>query len=86
LRDELRAVLREELLTLGQGQSLGQSLGTPVPHAEKATRKTERQLALDWLRDHPEHRDKPGRWLQDNVQPDGVTISYRTWNRAKKGE
>lgn len=83
--DDLRAIMREELARLDLSQSLGQ-LGTPVPTAEKgdiANRKTERELALEWLADHPGDLKRAGRWLESNVRPEGVTISYRTWNRAK---
>lgn len=36
--------------------------------------------AIQWLRDHPEAREQSGRELEGN----GLGISYKTWNEAKK--
>lgn len=68
------------------GQGLGQvSQAVPtVERVEKPVPKPPRELALDWLKVHPEHHDKPGRWLEENARPEGVVVSYKTWNRAKK--
>lgn len=41
-------------------------------------------LAIMWLREHPEDAVLTGRELESLRQPQGVNISYRTWNDAKK--
>lgn len=63
--------------------SLGQ-LSQAVPQAEKTVKKKAVDLASEWLEKHPHLMKKAGRWLEENVKPEGVTVSYRTWNRAKK--
>lgn len=70
---------------------VGQLFGTGVPSVsqrfekvEKPVSKPPRELALDWLRMYPEHLEQPGRWLEEHITPEGVTVSYKTWNRAKK--
>ena len=41
-------------------------------------------FALAHLKNNPNAKIQTGRWLHDNVlMPNGATISYRTWNRAK---
>jgi len=41
-------------------------------------------LAVKWLRDHREDRELTGRELSQTRHPEGVTISHKTWNDAKK--
>lgn len=39
--------------------------------------------AVRWLLTHPEDLALTGEQLERTVTPNGITISYRTWNRAK---
>ena len=42
------------------------------------------ELAIDWLKTHPEDVVLTGRELEAARLPMGVKISYKTWNDAKK--
>lgn len=39
--------------------------------------------AVQWLTEHPEDANLSGRELESARRPDGIKISYRTWNDAK---
>lgn len=41
-------------------------------------------LATNHLSEHPEHMDKSGQWLQDNVHPGDQEVSRTYWNQAKQ--
>ena len=45
---------------------------------------TKLDLAIRWLSEHKDDRNKSGRTLEAEVQVDGQKISYRTWLQAKK--
>lgn len=51
---------------------------TPVPLPSKM------ELAIRWLSDHEEDRTLTGRELSQMRRPEGVTISHKTWNDAKR--
>lgn len=86
--DGMRAVL-EEFFPRGNQADFGKSsVGNDFPtisqtHNPVAT-PSKLELAKQWLGDHPEHLGKAGRDLESAVAPQGVKISYRTWNDAKK--
>jgi len=41
------------------------------------------EVARQWLKDHPEHKKKSTRWLEENITPMGVQISRTYWGKAK---
>jgi hypothetical protein len=69
---------------------LGNALGNDFPtsqavvEAEKVATPSKVELAKAWLIAHPGDMDKTGRELEQDARPEGVKISYRTWNDVKK--
>lgn len=58
----------------------------PEPHArlvEWLALPSRKELALQWLTEHPEDVHQPYRWLEQHRHPQGQDISYGTWRRAR---
>jgi len=55
------------------------NLGNPTSQTGKKA-----VLARQYLEMNSLQRQKSGRWLQDNVKPDGIKIGYKTWNAIKR--
>lgn len=51
---------------------------------DKIAVPSKEELAREWFHDHPDDKSKTGRELQDMCLPQGVRISYVTWNKVKK--
>lgn len=79
----------DKLIEIMSGPDFGKSSvgnafpSIPSPAFPVAT-PSKLELAKRWLIDHPLDIDKAGRDLEKDAQPQGVKISYRTWNDAKK--
>lgn len=66
-------------------ESISQALPT-TPELYRETviaAPSKMELAIAYLRDHPEDAKLPGRDLEKKALPMGVKISYRYWNDAK---
>ena len=66
----------------------GQVMGNHCPPASHTPQPvplpSKKELAVQWLAEHPEDRKRSGRDLANSVRPQGVEIGYRTWHAAKK--
>ena len=62
----------------------GNSQNFPVQIGSKTTYTPKLDFAVKWLQMHPEDVARSGRDLETNVLMDGDTVSYKTWNKAKK--
>lgn len=62
------------------------SLGNDFPsisQAQPAPIPSKVELVKQWFKDHPEDLHHTGRYLEEQVKPQGVKISYKTWNQVK---
>lgn len=63
----------------------GKSLENRFPsEIERIAAPSKMQLAIEWLKAHPEDMNMTGRDLKQQRKPAGVEISHKTWNDAKK--
>ena len=85
---ELLGDIRDQAATSAAATEHNPSGGAMGSHFPGASRPvplpSKGELARQWLTEHPQDLTRPGRDLEANVKPQGVTISYRTWNDAKK--
>lgn len=65
---------------------LGKSFSKPEIEREivKTALPSKMELAVQWLREHREDMALTGRELKEQRKPQGVEISHKTWNDAKK--
>jgi len=84
---ETNGLLRDILEAMRFGQVV-QSVSEPVQHGEIRHKlvalPSKKQQAIEWLQANPGNASRTGQDLETNVKPMDETISYRTWNRAKK--
>lgn len=52
-------------------------------HSPRCTPNEKSLLVTQWFREHPEDKALPGRELEATRFPEGVKISYATWNKGK---
>lgn len=63
---------------------VGNDLGKHFPTSQAVATPSKMELAIQWLKANPEDMKLTGRDLEALRMPQGVKISYRTWNDAKK--
>lgn len=62
-----------------------ENLGNTVPKVPKpVATPSKAELCRQWFKAHPDDLKLPGRDLEALRQPQGVTVSYKYWNKIKK--